>query len=91
MTTLLPLLPLLLIDCPSNCFPLPPAGPEDSSEQPGAAAEQRQQQAQQQQPKQQPPPPQEEERDLFVPVLVVVSLLGYAITAGLAWWEYNIE
>lgn len=32
---------------------------------------------------------EEQERDLFVPVLVVVSLLAYATTALLAWLEYN--
>lgn len=41
----------------------------------GSAEEQRQQQS------------QEEDRDLFIPIMVVVSLLAYFATAAIAWWE----
>ena len=44
---------------------------------------------QQEQQEQQQPPPPEEERDLFVPILVVTALVGYAATAAIAWIEYN--
>lgn len=36
-------------------------------------------------------PEQEEPRDLFVPVLVITALVGYALTAAIAWWEYNMD
>lgn len=36
-------------------------------------------------------PQQEEPRDLFVPILVVVSLLAYCATAGIAWLQYNTD
>jgi hypothetical protein len=29
--------------------------------------------------------------DLFIPVMVIISLLGYGFTAFLAWWEYNSD
>ena len=32
---------------------------------------------------------EEQERDLFVPILVVVSLFAYCLTAAIAWVEYN--
>ena len=32
---------------------------------------------------------EEQERDLFVPILVVVSLFAYCMTAVIAWVEYN--
>lgn len=47
--------------------------------------------AQRAQGNEQPSSPQQEERDLFVPILVVVSLLAYCATAGIAWLQYNTD
>ncbi len=55
------------------------------------AAERQQQEQQQRRSSAAQPEEEEEERDLFVPILVIAALVGYAMTAAIAWWEYNID
>ncbi len=31
------------------------------------------------------------ERDLFIPAMVILSLIGYGMTAAIAWVEYNLH
>ena len=73
------------------------AGPEGERQQQQEPAGTRQEEA-----APGPPPPrrrspvlapagaeEEQERDLFVPILVIVSLFAYCMTAVIAWVEYN--